>query len=154
MLISRSLIGWIINFTLRWIHDHESRNLFSFRRLLKCTITSSKYDFDDKVGIIRNELFYQCVNSGESLTKPTIKPFELYSICKWFAGVDTSIKSTKIKFIPITLCFFMEHLSTTAPTNVTVWNKWLHKELIWRQFHYSKIHVNDTSSHHEFMPVI
>ena len=29
-----------------------------------------------------------------------IKPFGLYSFCEWFAGVYTSIKSTKLKFIP------------------------------------------------------
>ena len=30
-----------------------------------------------------------------------MKPFGLYSVSKWFAGVYTSIKSTKIKCIPI-----------------------------------------------------
>ena len=41
-----------------------------------------KYDFDDKVGIIRNELFY-----------------------KGFAEVYTSRKSTKIKFFPIFIVY-------------------------------------------------
>ena len=33
--------------------------------------------------------------------KLNIKPFGLYSVCELLAGVYTSIKSTKIKFIPI-----------------------------------------------------
>ena len=48
--------------------------------------------------------FYRCVNSSESLKNFTyLKPlsFGLYSVCEWFTGVYISIKSTKIKFIPI-----------------------------------------------------
>ena len=33
--------------------------------------------------------------------KPYITPFGLYSVCERFVGVYTSIKSTKIKLIPI-----------------------------------------------------
>ena len=41
--------------------------------------------------------FYQCVNSGNSLTNLTLSPLGFIK----FASVYTLIKSTKIKFIPI-----------------------------------------------------
>ena len=45
--------------------------------------------------------FYRCVNFGESN-----KSFGLYSVCESFAGVYTSMKFTKIKFIPKKVFFF------------------------------------------------
>ena len=36
-----------------------------------------------------------------------IKPFGLYSVCDQFARVYTSIKSTKIRFIPITVSILL-----------------------------------------------
>ena len=59
--------------------------MFSFRRLLKCTIMSTKYDFDDKVGILRNELlFFVWILSMSKLRRIThklnIKRFGLYSV--------------------------------------------------------------------------
>ena len=43
--------------------------------------------------------------------KLNIKPFVLYLVCEWFGGIYTSIKSTKIKFIPIifSICKFYTH---------------------------------------------
>ena len=43
----------------------------------------------------------------------------LYSVCEWFAGVHTSITSTKIKFIPIIL-----HITVNSLYNVGVGPQW------------------------------
>ena len=49
------------------------------------------YDnFDDKVGVIRNELIFLWILSMCKLRQITHSPF--YSVCKWFAVVYTSIK--------------------------------------------------------------
>ena len=65
-----------------------------------------KYDFDDKLEfIIRNEMSLLWISSMCKLRrishKLSMKPFGLYSVCERFAGVYTSIKSTKIKISPI-----------------------------------------------------
>ena len=54
-------------------------------------------DFDDKVGIIRNELICLWIFSMYKLRRIThklnIKPFGLYSVCECFAGIYRSINS-------------------------------------------------------------
>ena len=73
MFISSNLIGRRKSFTP--INSMNLGTIFLSPAPKMYNNIDKKYDFDDKIVIIRNKLsfcgFYRCVNSGESLTNLT-----------------------------------------------------------------------------------
>ena len=95
--------GWLEKMFYTPIHSKSMNSeLVSFRQFLKCKIMSTKkwfwcQNWNDKESII---IFVDTITC--KLWRITHKlNIRLYSVCEWFAGVYTSIKSTKIKFILI-----------------------------------------------------
>ena len=103
-LISCILIGWVNIFTLRLI---PWAGIFLIFLILFLLPLSKIYNIvegcsDSKTKLEWYKMNYNfCVNSGKSLSN--LKLFGLYSLCEWFARVYTSIKSTKMKFVPIVM---------------------------------------------------
>ena len=82
------------------------------------SISESPLDFE----ITRvNCTFLSMCKCQRKSHKLNIKLFGLYSVCELFVGVYTSIKSTKIKFIPTMLSveIFIKH-----PKDLTVMTFW------------------------------
>ena len=110
-----SLVGRRKRFTRQWSPIHES--VGSVVLLPTQTIDMFWQAFDKKVGIKWNQLLFLWILSMSRIWQimHKLKLFRVYSVWEWFVGVYTSIKSTKIKFIPIKhslirICYYVSCL--------------------------------------------
>ena len=96
---------WLVEekiFHLNKVQRRNPSDLFFFRRPETLTFLTLFLTFWWPIWIYQDELLFLWILSICKLKHEFyIKPLGLYSVYEWFAGGYTSIKSTKIIFIPI-----------------------------------------------------